>query len=177
MGAVEPHVTFRRLAQILGMRPIVHDAVMLVVSARIGGGPPDNRGVVVSHLELWRFGDLNVLSPLLRRRNLSDDWVGEEQDAGHGGDRQVQEQSIHRTDPQLLVPLGKPTGGVWGPRGPHTYVPALWDRRRGRERHICADIRRAGELSKTPSRGEGLITLGRRRNTGRGDHALTGKGI
>src|SRR5882757_4708701 len=104
MGSVEPDVTFRRLAQILGIRPVMHDAVMFGVSARVGAGPPDNHRVVVCNFELWLFGDRDVLSPLLRRKDLSDDWVGEEQAAGRGGDRQFEEQSIHRTDPQLLFP-------------------------------------------------------------------------
>src|SRR5882757_1975069 len=104
MGPVEPDVTFRRLAQILGIRPVVHDAVMFVVAARVGGGPPDHHRVVVCNFKLWPFGDLDVLRPLLRRKHLSDDWVGEEQAAGRGGDGQFEEQSIHRTDPQLLFP-------------------------------------------------------------------------
>src|SRR6266568_3581844 len=37
MVPVEPNVTLRRLAQILGIRAVVHDAVMLVVSAWVGG--------------------------------------------------------------------------------------------------------------------------------------------
>src|SRR6266481_3498342 len=105
MGSVEPDVTSRRLAQILGIRPVAHDAVMLVVAARIGGGPPHNGHVVDSRFELWRFGDLDVLGPLLRRKDLSDDRAGAEQAAGRGGDRELQEQSIHRTDPRLLFPL------------------------------------------------------------------------
>jgi len=72
MVPVEPDVTFRRLAQILGIRPVVHDAVMLVVAARVGGGPPDDGRVVVGRFELRRFGDLDVLGSLLRRRDLSD---------------------------------------------------------------------------------------------------------
>jgi hypothetical protein len=66
-----------------------------VVAARICGGPPDNRRVVVCNFELWRFGDLDVLSPLLRRKDLSSGWVGRKQAADRGGDRQLQEQSIH----------------------------------------------------------------------------------
>src|SRR5438132_1063026 len=171
MVPVEPNVTLRRLAQILGIRAVVHDAVMLVVSAWVGGGPPDNGRVVVGRFELRRFGDLDVLGPLLRRRDLSDDWGGEEQGASRDGDRQFHEQSIHRTGPQLLS-LGNVDGRNMAP----IDVPVLWDRHRG-QRRDAANIRRAGELRETPSRGEGLITLGRCRNTGRGGHALTSKGI
>src|SRR5712671_5984561 len=73
MGSVEPDVTFRRLAQILGIRPVMHDSVMLVVAARIGGGPPHNGHVADGRFELWLFGDFDVLSLLLRRKDLSVD--------------------------------------------------------------------------------------------------------
>src|SRR5712671_1643957 len=95
MGPVEPDMTSCCLAQILGICPVVHDAVMLVVAARIGGGPPYNRHPGVTRFELRRFGDLDVLSPLLRGKDLSDGWAGEEQAAGCGGDRQFHEQSVH----------------------------------------------------------------------------------
>src|SRR6266436_888029 len=36
MGSVEPDVPFRHLAQIVGIRPVMHDPVMLVVAAGIG---------------------------------------------------------------------------------------------------------------------------------------------
>jgi nitroreductase len=42
----------------------------------------------VGRFELWRFGDLDVLSLLLWSRDLSGDRVVEEQEAGHSGDRQ-----------------------------------------------------------------------------------------
>src|SRR5207249_4946218 len=67
MRPVEPDVTFRRLAQILGIRPVMHDAVMLVVATRVGRGPPDNRRVVMSQFELRPFGDFDVLGLVLRR--------------------------------------------------------------------------------------------------------------
>jgi hypothetical protein len=104
VGAVEPDVTLRRLAQILGIRPVMHDAVMLVVAARVGGSPPDNRRVVVGNFELRRFGDLDMLGLLLRRKDLGVEWIGEEQAGGRSGDRQLQEQSIHWTDPELRSP-------------------------------------------------------------------------
>ena len=71
MGAVEPDVTSCRLVQILGVRPVMDDAVMLVVAARVRGRPPDNRHPRVGRFELRRFGDLDVFGPLLRRKDLS----------------------------------------------------------------------------------------------------------
>src|SRR6267378_3913924 len=78
----------------------------------------------------------------------------------------------------ITVPLQRSSMGA--ARGPHTVLP-LWDRHRG-QRRDTADIRCARELGQTPSRDERLVTLGRCRNTGRGDRALTasnrsGKGI
>jgi hypothetical protein len=73
----------------------VRDREMIVVAARVGGGPSDDGEVIVSNFERWRFGDLDVLGLLLRRRVLSADWVGAEQAAGGGGDRQFHEQSVH----------------------------------------------------------------------------------
>src|ERR1700746_480550 len=90
---------------------------MLVVPTRVGGGPTDNGRVVVGRFELRRFGDFDVLGSLLRRRDLSDDRVQDEQATGRGGDRQFHEQSIHRTDPNCC-PLEKSTGGTWGRERP-----------------------------------------------------------
>src|SRR6516162_7558199 len=102
MGTVEPDMILRCLAQIVGIRPVMYHGVMVVVASRIGSGPSDDGEIVVGNFECWPLDDLNMLGPRLRRRVLSADWVGVEQDAGHGGDRQFQEQSIHGTDPQLL---------------------------------------------------------------------------
>jgi hypothetical protein len=68
---------------------------MIVIPARVGGGPSDDGEVVVGNFERWRFGDLDVLGLFLRRRVLSADWTGAEQAAGGGGDRQFHEQSVH----------------------------------------------------------------------------------
>src|SRR5947209_16630800 len=119
MGSVEPDVIFRRLAQILGVRPIVYHGEMVVVASRIGSSPSDDREVVVGNFERWPLKDLDVLGQLLRRRVLSDHRAGAEQAAG-GDNRQFQEQSIHETDPQVAVPL-KASGTSMGvARGPHT---------------------------------------------------------
>ena len=104
MGSVEPNVASRRLAQILAVRPVMHDAEMLVQSARVGGGPPDDGRTVVSQFERWPQGDLDMFRLLLRRKDLSDDWVGDKQAAGRGADRQFQEHFVHRKAPQLLFP-------------------------------------------------------------------------
>src|ERR1700730_7768378 len=117
MAPVEPDLGFRRLAELLGIRTVGHDGEMLVRASRVGGGPPDNGNVVVCNFELRPFGDLDVLSPLLRRKDLSDGWVGGKQAADRSGDRQFQEQSIHRTDPQLLFP-GKDGARGHGARAP-----------------------------------------------------------
>jgi hypothetical protein len=68
---------------------------MIVIPARVGGGPSDDGEVVVGNFERWRLGDLDVPGRLLRRRVLSADWAGAEQAAGRGGDRQFREQSVH----------------------------------------------------------------------------------
>src|ERR1700730_1603256 len=61
-------------------------------------------------------------------------------------------------------------------RGSHTLPrsAALRDGTRCRHRRDTADVRRTRELSKTKSRDDGLVTLGRRATA---RHALTGKGI
>jgi len=75
MGSVEPDVTSRRLAQILGIRPVMHDSVMLVVAARLVVVHRTMANVADGRFELWLFGDFDVLSLLLRRKDLSVDWV------------------------------------------------------------------------------------------------------
>src|SRR4051812_2946261 len=67
-------------------------------------------------------------------------------------------------------------GDVYGARAaPHT--PGLWNRVWAGHWRNTADVRGAGELIKIPNRSDSLVTLVRCRNTGRGDRALTGKGI
>jgi len=88
-------VTFRRLAQIIGIRPVMNDPIMLIVAARIGGGPPHNGHVADGLLELWSVGDLNVLGSLLRREDLSDRHIEQDQAAGRRGDGHYRDPSIH----------------------------------------------------------------------------------
>src|SRR5215472_10359769 len=95
MRSVEPDVASGCPAQILGIRSVMHDAIMLVVTARIGGGPADDRHPGVGRFELRRLGDLDVLGPFLRRKELSSDRVGEEQATGRAGNREFCEQAIH----------------------------------------------------------------------------------
>ena len=90
MALVEPDVIFRCLAQIIGIGPVVYDRVMVVVASRIGGGPPDDRDVVVGSFERWPFDDLDVLGLRCRWRVLSADWAGVEGAAGYDGERQRQ---------------------------------------------------------------------------------------
>ena len=42
MGRVQPDVRFRRLAQILGIRAVVHNSKVFRRAARVVGGPLDN---------------------------------------------------------------------------------------------------------------------------------------
>src|SRR5712672_227891 len=74
--------------------------------------------------------------------------------------------------------ISVPSEGRWevygGRARPHTPVLVLWNLERRGHRRDAANIRRAGKLSQTKGRDEGLVTLGRR-VTAR--HALTRKGI
>src|SRR5213080_4391952 len=49
MALVQPDGIFRRLAQILGIGTVVHDAVMHVRPPRVVGRPPDNRQVTLAN--------------------------------------------------------------------------------------------------------------------------------
>jgi hypothetical protein len=53
VAAVEPDMRFRRLAQIVGVRPVVCDRPMIVIPGRVGGGPSDDGEVVVGSFEPW----------------------------------------------------------------------------------------------------------------------------
>src|SRR3979490_1807360 len=76
--------------------------------------------------------------------------------------------------PRISVP-SEARREVYGGRArPHTPVLILWNLERRGHRRDAANIRRAGKLSQTKGRDEGLVTLGRRVTARR---ALTGKGI
>jgi hypothetical protein len=55
MVLVEPDMIFRRLAQIIGIRPIMYDEVMVVVASWIIGGPSDDGEVVVGNFAAGRL--------------------------------------------------------------------------------------------------------------------------
>ena len=56
MALVQSDGVFRRLAQLLRICALVHDAVMHVRPARVVGRPPDDREVIRSRLELGPSG-------------------------------------------------------------------------------------------------------------------------
>src|SRR5437867_7945279 len=105
MAPVDAYGRFRCLAQVLGIRTVVHDAEMNVRPPRVVGGPPDNGEVVASQFKRWPFGDVDVLGLLRWRKYLSGGWVGGEQGADGGCDRQFKKQSLHGQTPPIAVPL------------------------------------------------------------------------
>src|SRR5882724_781330 len=115
MAPVDTDGRFRRLAQVLGIRPVGHDGEMNVRPPRVVGGPPDNGQVVASHFERWPLGDLDARGFLRRRKYLSGGWVGGEQGADGGCDRQFKKQSLHGQTPRLLF-LWKDDARAWGSR-------------------------------------------------------------
>ena len=60
MTAVEPDGRLRRLAQLPGIGPVVHDAEMLIVPAGVAGRPPDNGQIIDGYFEGRLFCDLDV---------------------------------------------------------------------------------------------------------------------
>src|ERR1700687_74011 len=115
MALVQPDWRFRRLAEVLGIRTVVHDSVMHVRPTRVVGCPPDNGQMVRGQLELWPFGDLDALGSLGRRKYLSGGRVGREQAAHRGCDRQCQKQFIHGQTP-ITCSLGKTMQDAWRSR-------------------------------------------------------------
>src|SRR6267142_4145758 len=95
MTLVQPDGRFRRLAQVLGIRTVAHDAVMHVRTPGVVGCPPDNGQAVASQLKLWPFGDLDAFGFLHWRKYLSGGWITVEYGADGGCDRQCQKQSVH----------------------------------------------------------------------------------
>src|SRR5207253_9162043 len=68
MALVQPDGIFRRLAQILGVGTVAHDAVMHVRPPGVVDRPPDDRQVIRGQFELWPSGDLDALGLLGRRK-------------------------------------------------------------------------------------------------------------
>src|SRR5439155_23893094 len=86
MTLVQPDGIFRRLAQILGIGTVVHDAVMHVRPPRVVGRPPDNCQVARGQLEVWPFGDLDTVRFFGRRKYLCGSRLEREQAADRGRD-------------------------------------------------------------------------------------------
>src|ERR1700738_806452 len=101
MALVQPDGRFRRLAQILGIRAVVHDAQMIVRPARVVSGPPDDGQKIGGQLQLWPFDDRDARGFLRRRNYLTGGLVGKEQAADRARDRTCQKQSIHDRSPSL----------------------------------------------------------------------------
>src|SRR5439155_24610639 len=70
MALVQPDGIFRRLAQVLRICTVVHDAVMHVRPSRVVGRPPDDGQVAPGQLELGPSGDLDTVRFLGRRKYL-----------------------------------------------------------------------------------------------------------
>jgi hypothetical protein len=102
MALIEPDVIFRRLAQIIRIRPIVYHGVMVVIASRIIGSPSDNGDVVMGNFERWPFDDLDMLGPRRRRRILSGDGAAKEQAARYRDGCPYHEAPTHQTDPLWL---------------------------------------------------------------------------
>jgi hypothetical protein len=71
MALIQPNVRFRGLAQVLGVRAIVHNGKVLRRSPRVAGRPPDNGQIVSSHFDLRSFDDPDVRRFLGRGNELS----------------------------------------------------------------------------------------------------------
>src|SRR2546426_6862637 len=115
MAPVQPDGIFRRLAQVLGIGTVLHNAVMHVRTPRVVRCPPDDGQIVCGRLEFRPFGDLDALGVLRRGKYLSAGWVGRDQAADRSRDRQCHKQSIHWTDLRLLFPW-KDDARAWGSR-------------------------------------------------------------
>src|SRR3989442_5382670 len=95
MTLVQPDGILRRLAEVLRICAVLHDAVMHVRPPRVVGRPPDDGQVIRGRLELGLFGDLDALGFLGRRKYLSGSRLEREQAADRGRDRECQKQCIH----------------------------------------------------------------------------------
>src|SRR5467141_1212123 len=95
MSLVQPDGIFRRLAQVLRIGAVLHDAVMHIRPPGVVGRPPDDGQVIGRRLELGPFGDLDALGFLGRRKYLRGSRLEREQAADRGRDRECQKQCIH----------------------------------------------------------------------------------
>ena len=109
--AVEANVRFRRLVQIMRIRAVVRDGVMLIITARIGTGPSEDRHIVDRRLQHWPLNDLDVLGRLYRRKDLSSgrNWGHE---AKYDDNSNVRANNlcafIYFTNPVKIVPRRSP---------------------------------------------------------------------
>src|SRR5882757_9484909 len=60
MAPVQSDMRFRRLTEILGIRAVTHDSVMLVGAPGIVARPPDNGRVFDSRFEFWPLCDVDM---------------------------------------------------------------------------------------------------------------------
>jgi hypothetical protein len=72
MRPVELDARLRRLAEVLGIRPVVYDGEMSLRTPGVVGSPPDDGQVRPSPFERRPFDDLDVLGFRRRRNQLSD---------------------------------------------------------------------------------------------------------
>src|SRR5207245_11321461 len=68
MALVQRDGVLCHLAELLGIRAVVHDAVVHVGAAGVVGRPPDDRHMRLRQFDLWPFGDLDARGFLGRRR-------------------------------------------------------------------------------------------------------------
>jgi hypothetical protein len=87
----------------------MNNGEMIIRPSGAVGGPSDNGDVVVREFERRPLDDLNVPGSLCRRKNatgrrvvLSDGRIWGKETAKGCGDRQLEQQFIHRLDLQLL---------------------------------------------------------------------------
>jgi hypothetical protein len=80
MPWIKPVRRFGGLAQILWIRAVAYDSLVLGRTARVVTCPGDNRKIGVSSFNLWPLGNPNGGSFLCGRTQLRDCWDREEQD-------------------------------------------------------------------------------------------------
>ena len=75
MVVIEANVRLSSLVEIMRIRTVVGNGVMLIITARIGTGPSTDRHIVDRRLQHWPLNDLDVLGRLYRRKDLSSGWI------------------------------------------------------------------------------------------------------
>jgi len=95
----------------------VYDGEMVVIAARIGAGPSDNRQVVASEFELRPSDDCDMRGFLWRLKQLSGSRADTELANEAGGKRQPRKQSIHRNHGIMFGPGRGGTPQIAGAQG------------------------------------------------------------